>query len=142
MEKIGVVKEVGEGIATIEIQRVSACGESCASCKGGCTPTATYVKATNEVGAQVGQYVKLNMENKKVLKAAFLVYMVPLIGMIFGIGLGIWIGELLSYEGMEELIGIGVGFIFLILAYFGINRIDKRIRDKNEMRIEITSVIY
>lgn len=141
MEKIGVVKEIGEGIATVEIQRVSACGESCASCKGGCKPTAIRVEATNKARAQVGQRVKLNMEDKKVFKAAFLVYMIPLMGMIAGIVLGIRIGEFLSYEDMKELMGIGVGFIFLLIAYLGINRIDKRIKDKNEMRIEITRVV-
>lgn len=40
--------EVRKNLAKLEISRVSACGESCGSCKGGCAPTNTFVNAVKK----------------------------------------------------------------------------------------------
>ncbi|SET05563.1 positive regulator of sigma(E), RseC/MucC [Natronincola peptidivorans] len=142
MEKIGLVTSVKENVATVEIRRASACGENCASCKGGCAPTNHYITAKNSVDASVGQYVKLEMENKSVLRAAFLVYIVPLIGMILGIGLGIATAEYLGYTASKEIIGAAVGFLFLIIFYFIISFIDKKIKRDKKMEVVITKIIH
>lgn len=142
MEKIGLVKSVKENTATIEIRRVSACGENCASCKGGCAPTNHYITAKNTIHASAGQYVKLEMENKHVLGAAFLVYIVPLVGMILGILLGIAAAEYLGYVINKELIGFAVGLLFLGIFYFVISFIDKKIKQSKTMEVVITKIIH
>lgn len=142
MENIGLVKSVKENIATVEVRRASACGENCASCKGGCAPTNHYITATNEVDASAGQYVKLEMENKHVLGAAFLVYIVPLAGMILGILLGIVAVENLGYAASKEFIGFAVGLLFLMIFYFVISAIDKKIKQSKKMEVVITKIIH
>lgn len=141
MEKIGLVKSLEGDMAIVEIRRVSACGESCSSCKGGCAPTALYVRANNHVNASAGQYVKLQSESKKVMKAAFLVYIIPLFSMIIGIALGAWLAKYLGYEKQQELIGAGTGSIFLAVSYLYLSFKDKDIKEKNDMEIVITHII-
>ena len=79
MEQIGTVKRTDGQNAYVMVNRVSACGENCAHCKGGCTPTSVLAKAQNCVGADVGDTVKLESDTKKVIFAAFILYMVPVL---------------------------------------------------------------
>lgn len=79
MEQIGTVKSVIGNTAEVKVHRVSACGENCAHCKGGCTPTDIVAKAENRALAAVGDTVKIESDTGKVILAAFLVYMVPLL---------------------------------------------------------------
>ncbi|WP_026477823.1 SoxR reducing system RseC family protein [Alkaliphilus transvaalensis] len=137
MEKIGVVKSLEGELALVEIRRVSACGENCSSCKGGCSPTQVYVKAKNHVNASVGQYVKLYSESKTVMKAAFLVYIVPLFSLFLGIMIGMTVSSYFNYEDYKELLGIGVGFVFLVMSYIFLNRRDKKLKTE----IVITDII-
>ncbi|AOY76474.1 SoxR reducing system RseC family protein [Clostridium formicaceticum] len=141
MEKIGLIKSLEGDKAIVEIRRASACGENCASCKGGCTPTAVYVTAKNHANASVGQYVKLKLESKKVIKAAFLVYLIPLLGMFFGIAAGLLGAEYLGYGNIKELIAAGAGFLMLALAYVFISYKDKKIKEGKEMEIVISHIM-
>lgn len=79
MEQIGVVKKTEENIAFVTVNRVSACGENCAHCKGGCTPSSVTAKVENPVGAAVGDRVKIETDTNKVLFASFILYIVPVL---------------------------------------------------------------
>lgn len=79
MKQIGIVEKTENDTAVVRIKRASACGENCASCKGGCTPTEQTVTAKNTVGAKTGDNVIISLETHDVLFAAFLVYILPLI---------------------------------------------------------------
>lgn len=79
MEQIGEVVEVNGKTATVRIRRVSACGESCASCSGGCKPTATVITAINGLSAKVGDTVKLQMNSGFFLLLAFVGYILPIL---------------------------------------------------------------
>ena len=79
MEQIGIVKELRGNTALVSVNRVSACGENCAQCKGGCTPSSAVTKAENAAGASVGDTVKVEADTKKVILAAFVLYIVPLL---------------------------------------------------------------
>lgn len=141
MEKIGIVKELDGDYVKIQVVRASACGENCASCKGGCTPTAVFIRAKNGVGASVGQYVMLKSEPRKVLKAAFLIYIVPLLGLILGVIGGIGIANYLGYSRISELVGIVTGFILMGLSFLFLRYKDKKIKEDNSMDIIISHII-
>lgn len=79
MEQIGMVKRMEGRHAYVAVNRTSACGENCAHCKGGCTPTSVLAKAENAVGAAVGDTVKLESDTTRVILAAFILYMVPVL---------------------------------------------------------------
>ena len=79
MEQIGTVVKSDGKDAVVCVNRVSACGENCAHCKGGCTPTKAYAKAENEIDASMGDTVKIETETSEVIKASAIVYFLPLV---------------------------------------------------------------
>lgn len=141
MENIGVVKKTEGNEAVVEIQRSSACGESCASCKGGCVPTRKYVDVLNIPQAKVGQRVKIELQTRKVLNAAMIMYGIPLISVFIGVMFGIWVSIPLGYESSQEGLGIVMGLIFLVLSYVGIRLWDRGRKTKEKVEIVIVKVL-
>lgn len=70
MREAGVVISCDGTRAEVTVLRHSACGENCASCKGGCAPTKTVITAENTAGAKPGDKVLMEMSDKKALGAA------------------------------------------------------------------------
>ncbi len=79
MEQIGEVVELRGKKALVRIHRVSACGENCASCEGGCKPTSSLTEAVNDISAKVGDTVKIQMNSLSYMALAFIGYILPLI---------------------------------------------------------------
>ncbi len=74
-----VDKLLGEGRVRVKVERLSACGKSCASCTGGCADkNVITVDADNLIGAKPGQRVVIESSTKGVLGAALLVYILPI----------------------------------------------------------------
>ncbi len=129
MNKIGIVKELSGKEARVRIQRPSACGENCASCKGGCNLSENDVWALNEAGAVAGDRVELEMQDKRVLIAAALVYIIPLC-MLFA---GYAIGGIFS-DGEE--VKILSGFVLMGICYGVLSIIDRRLKSKYSLIIK------
>ena len=79
MEQIGEVVELRGKKALVRIHRVSACGENCANCEGGCKPTSTVTEAVNGIYAKVGDTVKIQMNSLAYMLLAFIGYILPII---------------------------------------------------------------
>ena len=79
MEQIGEVVELRGKKALVRIHRVSACGENCESCQGGCKPTSSLTEAVNDISAKVGDTVKIQMNSLSYMLLAFIGYILPLI---------------------------------------------------------------
>ncbi len=127
MFQSGIVKKTSGKNADVEITRSSACAENCASC-GLCPGKTAVVTAANDVGAAAGDTVVIDMADSKVLGAAFLVYIVPVITLIAGY----LIGEAISGK---ESAGIVTGFILMILTFAAIILTDKKRRNRYTPRI-------
>lgn len=120
MEQIGIVKELRGNMAVVSVNRVSACGENCAQCKGGCTPSKAITKAENAAGAFVGDTVKVESDTGKVIFAAFMVYIVPLLcaigaavvvscfteklGPLLIVTVNVFLGAILAVKAMDKII--------------------------------------
>lgn len=120
MEQIGTVIKTENQDAVILVQRVSACGENCAHCKGGCTPTKAEVKVQNGVGAKVGDVVKVEANTTSVIKAAVFLYFTPCLVSIIG---AIVTESLLSLAAAT----VGVAAVLFFLTFFVIQRLDKKL---------------
>lgn len=116
----GIVKENKGTVAVVKIVRSTSCGENCASC-GMCSGHDTEIEAINLCNAYVGDTVTVHMADKKVLGAAFLVYIIPLICLILGYAAGFNISK-------KETAGIVCGFLLMFLAFVVIHIIDKKIK--------------
>ena len=75
-----VDKLLSGGLARVKVERLSACGKSCASCGTGCADKHVItVEAENTIGAKPGDRVVIESSTKGVLGAALLVYILPIL---------------------------------------------------------------
>ena len=94
MEQLVRVKEAhGNGTATVLVVRESACSGDCHKCSGcGAAKESILLTADNPIGAARGDLVKVRSETGPVLKAAVVLYMLPLVLFFAGYGLGAALG--------------------------------------------------
>lgn len=127
MYQTGIVEELSKDMAKIRIQRSTACGETCASC-GMCPAKDMVISALNKPNAKVGDTVSVYLSDAKILKAAFLVYIIPIIMLVIGYAIGIkWYGS--------ENAGILFGFVALIVSFVLICFLDRYLKRKFEPSI-------
>lgn len=141
MDKVGVIKSIDGDAAIIEITRSGACGSACSTCKLNCETMKMDIRAINNINASAGQLVRLHSEYKMVMKATLIVYIMPLILMIVGIGLGMMGAEYLGYNDIKEPIAVGIGVVCLFLAYLFLSLIDKKIKKDKKMEIIVSEII-
>lgn len=140
IEKAKVIS-VNEQKAKVQIRRASACGESCASCKGGCTPTNTYVEAVNTIGAMPGQDVEIEMSTQVFMSAVILNYVLPLIMLIIGIFAGGILADSLDLRISRDVLGILLGIGLMAISYTLVYFIDKQYKKKGRVRFVIKRVL-
>lgn len=100
MQQLVRVKQIHpDGTATVIHIRESACSGDCHKCSGcGAAKEAILLEAKNSIGAKPGDLVKIESETGPVLKAAMVMYMLPMALFFAGYAvgavwdLGAWIG--------------------------------------------------
>ena len=115
MEQIVRVKKTFEdGTALVSHTRLSACSGDCHKCSGcGAAKETMLLTVDNPIGAHIGDLVKIHSESAPVLKAAAVLYVLPLVLFFLGYALG----AVLETSGP---IGGGLGFalgIVIVIFY-------------------------
>ena len=89
MDQLVRIREVYDnGTAQVICIRESACSGDCHKCSGcGAAKEAILLTVDNPIGADVGDVVNLRSETGPVLKAAMVLYMMPLVLFFAGYGL-------------------------------------------------------
>lgn len=140
MEQIAVVKNVLEnGMARIAVERETACGAAhscseCAGCEKMMTNTHTVVTAFNDVGAGLGDIVKVRSENSTFFKTAAIVYILPLILAVVFYAMAV--NFALGGEGLQVLtafVGFAAGML-LAVAW------DRHMKKSNGLRFHIVEI--
>ena len=125
MHEQGVVSKIlGEKLAQVEFEA----GVACAKCKACCHLVETgkmVVEASNEVGAKIGDKVEVYIPEKQVLTSAFLVYIFPLICLILGYFVGMFLSRRLNIFVDSEIVGILVGFVGMAGAFLEVGAYDR-----------------
>ena len=114
MEQIVRVKEVhSDGTATVIHVRESACSGDCHKCSGcGAVQQAMIFQARNPIGARPGDLVTVESATGPVLKAAAVLYLLPLVLFIAGYLVGMqW-----SLGGLVGALAFGLS-ILLVVCY-------------------------
>ena len=90
MEQIVRIRETYDnGTAQVICIRESACSGDCHKCSGcGAAKEAILLTADNPIGAKQGDFVTLRSETGPVLKAAMVLYMMPLVLFFTGYAIG------------------------------------------------------
>jgi len=90
MEQLVRVRTVhDDGTATVMHIRESACSGDCHKCSGcGAAKEAILVEARNDLGAKPGDLVRIESASGPVLKAAMVMYMLPMVLFFVGYAIG------------------------------------------------------
>ena len=136
MRQIGFVKATGDGFATVEVSRQSACEGCHANADGNCATCITLgnakkatAKAVNDLGAAVGDRVVVETPSATVILYAAVVFLLPL---CFGIG-GYFLASLFTEREAIRYLAVLAGFVIaFLLDYFVFN---KRASLRTDVRI-------
>lgn len=116
MEQTGYVVELTENGAKVRVDRESACGGNCVSCKG-CPSSAVIVECSLAEKVEAGDMVKLTMQNSKFFKNAALGYGLLVILMILGAVVGYCTYKSEGASVLGAAIGIAIGLVTLKFAF-------------------------
>lgn len=122
MREEGIVKRAAGGLCEVVVRRKSACGDNCASCGGACKMKFQQVTAKNPLDAKAGDCVIIEMESKKVLFSAFLVYILRIIVFI------------MAFYGMQKVydsdsIALAVALLLMTVTFLLTMLYDRRHKD-------------
>ncbi|MGE5561216.1 MAG: SoxR reducing system RseC family protein [Chloroflexota bacterium] len=122
MQELGIVAAVHGSVADVRITRTTACA-TCGKCHGFDENQQLIIKARNAVGATTGDAVRLEMEGVSVLKAASVVYGLPLLAAM----VGFFIGSAIHLPGGRDLTG-WLGATGFVLALVVVWLYDRRLK--------------
>lgn len=131
MEQLVRVKEVyDDGTAMVIHVRESACSGDCHKCSGcGAAKEAVLFTADNPIGAGRGDLVKVESDTGTVLKAAVVLYVIPL-GLFF---LGYYLGDVLGSMGaLVACLGFVLGVVIVVIY-------DRKVIKKKNIGYTITA---
>jgi sigma-E factor negative regulatory protein RseC len=136
-EEVGTVIESRGGTARVLVKRNSACDHCpsrscCASLEG----DVKGVNVSNVIGAREGQKVKIGISPKAVLKASFILYMVPILALIIGAVLGNYLGP-----QHREIWTVSLGVGFFVGSYLVIKALSKLFENKAEYVPVVTEIL-
>lgn len=138
--KTGVVKAVQGHMALVVTKPEPEC-QGCKA-KDACTATGggganVEVRVHNTAGAKVGDIVIISMKGSSLLKASFLVYMVPIIALIGGIVLGHSLSGVISID-KDLLVGI-LGLLAFSGAFIWVKKKGDKLSGSKEFIPKIVS---
>jgi sigma-E factor negative regulatory protein RseC len=122
MDQFGTILENAGGQARVLVRRPGACAH-CGACELG-SRAEQVIELPNPDGYAPGTSVRLVVAEGEVARASFLVYVVPLLALFAGFGLGEYLGRLAGHP--SDLLVAGAGLACLVLAYVALAWWDRR----------------
>lgn len=138
MKEIGLVVDIEDLNALVKIDRKTAC-ENCKGCGlSSADGKSMIVHALNQANALKGDTVELDMETPNVLAAAFLIYTIPLIGLMFGILASYAVMNIIGHQ--SEALSLLFGIIFMGFAFLIIKKNENRIKKSQKFNPVVVSI--
>ena len=137
----GVVIKIDATTAWITTTKTSAC-EGCAA-RSSCTVLGggkeMEVEAINDIGARVGQNVVLHFQTSPLLKATFLLYVLPILFLI----LGAFIGDQAAphFDMDPSTCSVIVGFIFFGVSIKFVKSKGNKLAKKDAYRPKVIRIL-
>ncbi|MDI6800299.1 MAG: SoxR reducing system RseC family protein [Actinomycetota bacterium] len=136
MKETGLVIELKENKAVVEFERSPAC-TGCKACSASVSGT-MRTEATNNLGAEVGDRVALNVRSKNMVAAYAIVFIIPLIFLLAGFYLGLYLSNYIKMEA--DTLGFIMALASLGLSYIVIRKLDRRASKIDSFRPEVVKV--
>ncbi len=129
-----VTKLLPNGMAEVAVRRTTACGGNCGSCESCVFQNELKTPARNRIQASPGQKVLIESQSARIFKAAFLVYVLPILFFL----LGYMIAALLSLGETAEIlfsfVGLALGALTVVLS-------QRRVTEKDKITFEIIQLL-
>ncbi|MDF2594137.1 MAG: SoxR reducing system RseC family protein [Clostridia bacterium] len=120
----GIVQSIEGQYAIVEIKRQDMCGD-CHACDAVHEAKECTLKCINNVRSQVGDIVEISLDQQIFLKATFIMYGLPLAGLLGGLGIG-FLATQLFVQLPSELLIIAGAFAGMLIAFLFIKEKEKR----------------
>lgn len=137
-EKAIVVSKKGNK-AEVEVIRTSACAK-CKACSLGSEKKVIKVWVQNDANANVGQVVEIEIENRALISATFIMYVIPLVSFLLGVILGLNFANTLNIA-WEEPFSLLTGLLFMSLAFLAIYLNNKRFEKSRMFTSRIVNIL-
>lgn len=121
-EEEGTVVAVRGDTAQITVRRSRLC-EGCGSCCVVVDDDNMIAEAVNRVGAKQGDRVIVELPASTSIRAAYILYGIPLLAFLLGLGAGALLGSALFGGGFGVALGLIFGFGLLTLSYILLSRV-------------------
>jgi len=138
MRHVGKIIAVNGNIAEIEITKSNQCA-GCTACNMWDTKGPLQLLARNNLQAQIGDRVEVEVAPAQVVSSSLIVFLFPLLARM----LGYWLGAQLApgFRLRGESGGILGSLIFLVASFGGIFIYDRFVLNKNKTNARIESVV-
>lgn len=134
MKEIGRILEINNGMAKILITRHTACGD-CGACQVGRDNLNMILTAENIIQGEPGDTVEIELQTENFLYASFIMYGIPLLGLIIGLTGAYYGAKTLNYDdNYAQVLGAVVGLSLLALSYLGIRLKESKIKTMNKFK--------
>lgn len=115
MAEVGQVIDINEDKLVVKLKRTEACAK-CRACTAGMSSQDMIINALNECEAKKGDRVEITLDDSNFLNAVSIMYGIPCGGFLAGVIIGYY-GAVEFGINNGELIGLGLGILFVILSY-------------------------
>lgn len=137
MDRNGIVIEERAEYAKIQLVRHTACG-NCGACHLGDDQKEITLLAKNDLKAGVGDLVEVTMATGSVLSAAFIAYIIPLMGLLLGLVLG---QVMFAGSDSKDVLSAGMALLVMALVFLVIKLADKRLLKSDKYIAKISNVL-
>lgn len=142
MEQYGLITENKGETAIVTMQKHLSC-EKCGRCGilSGAGKRDVSIEVFNPIKAEKGQRVILETDDRRMLFVSFMLYMVPLFGLLAGIFLWLRLADYFIIQGNQELYAVGTGFGFMVIIFFFIRVWDNKAKNNPNYKPVITEIL-
>ncbi len=128
MAEKGVVINIKKNLAVVKMTRQEACAK-CKACIAGMEEKDMFIEAENACGAQVNDWVEVEIAPDGFINAVLIMYGIPFVAFMIGVGLGYLIGGMQSAVN-KELVSFFGGIFCTFIAFLWIKSQEKRWESK------------
>jgi sigma-E factor negative regulatory protein RseC len=139
MDEIGVVTAAEGDILTVRMKRSAACAR-CGVCLPVANTNFVQLEVKNECLAEINDRVYIEFKPGALLKAAAVLYGLPLVGFLTGCVLGTFASRRMGADGMEALAAFLTGLALAGLIYWFIKRSEPALNTKKHSPAAVKKV--
>ncbi len=130
MGERGQVIDIKDDVLTVRLTRTEACAK-CRVCTAGMQSSDMFVNAKNLCGANVNDWVNIELENSDFLKAVTIMYGIPCAFLLAGI-LGGYYGSLFfGVQSGNEFYGFIAGLVLMLISFLIIHSKEQKFKQGN-----------